>query len=509
MNNLTRVILAAFALLPAVAAAQGQPYPGEAALTRLTSEHLWLSTPNAAALSSNPVGDFNILDVRGRYSGGDFRRAQTGRHISGADFSTEGAKRVGKVSLDGEFIYSNTSDRGAAFNTLLYDPYDERFLYTAADTTASTWKRQSYTMGVRAGMPVVTDHLWAGLAVSYADKIAAKQQDPRAESYHYTVKVVPSAVVSTGIGRFGANVSLSRTFERSTPSLSNSQVIQRVFMLRGLGNYVEDYVGASSLSTMYFRSKAHGAGIQYWGAVGRTELLADLQWERHSTTIKENATSPRSHGTTSVNDLSLSVSAVSRGTLVSIAALDLSGRMTSGTEHTTIWDTEANGYVTRSKIRQYSSARYEGSMSYTLRKPQGSSYIWDVAGSVKIDGEDDSYHLPKSNLSWWNALASVEGTCNLALPHSSVLLHLGFRHNFNLDGDYSYSGVRTGSPVVEGLYRHDLGIMSSDWTGADFKAAWERPVRSGMTVSLYACAAYVTAGSRDRLATAGGVALYF
>lgn len=501
--------MAAFALLPAVAAAQGQPYPGEAALSRLTSEHLWLATPNAAALSSNPVDDFNTLDISGRYSGGDFRRAQTGQHISGADFSTEGAKRVGKVSLDGEFAYSNTSDRGSAFNTLLYDPYDERFLYTATDTTASTWKRQSYTMGIKAGMPVVGDRLWAGMAVRYADKIAAKQQDPRAESYHYTAKVVPSAVVATGIGRFGVNASWSRTFERSTPSLSNSQVIQRVFLLRGLGNYVEDYVGASSLSTMYFRSKSYGAGVQYGSAIGRTELLADLQWERHSTTIKENATQPRSHGTTSVNDFSLSVGAVSRGALVSIAALDLSGRRTSGTEHTTVWDTEANGYVTRSKIRQCSFARYEGTLSYTLRKPDGNSYNWDVAGSVRISGEDDSYHLPKSTLSWWNALASVEGARKLALARSSVLLHLGVRHNFNLDGDYSYSGVRAGSPVVEDLYGHDIEIMSSDWTGADIKAAWERPVRSGMAISLYACAAYITAGSRDRLAAAAGVALYF
>ena len=140
-------------LLPAVLSAQGAGDRARLLLNR--NDALWLGSDNAAGLAFSAPAPFNIVDVGYSYGTGDHRLMQTGTSVDVLDFDTQGVLRVGKVQLWGRFRYDNTSDRGSSFNTLLYDPYDERFMYTAADTVAGHWKKQSYLMQFKAALPSV------------------------------------------------------------------------------------------------------------------------------------------------------------------------------------------------------------------------------------------------------------------------------------------------------------------------------------------------------------------
>lgn len=497
------------ALQPFIAAGQEYVVSDRTAFLRNTSEHIWNSSANAASLSLDPLEDYSVLSMDYTYKTGEYRRRQSGKNIGELDFSTEGATAVGKVRLWGDFSYSNISDKGSKYNTLLYDPFDENFMYTAADSTASDWKRQSYDMRMKAGLPVVEDRLYAGIFIHYNDRIAAKQQDPRSESYGRCIDVSPALILKTGTGAFGVNFLYSDSFTRATPTISNSQLIQRVFLLRGLGNYVEDYVGGNSLQTMYFRRSTLGAGLQYEKSAGQTRLLADLLWNRSHSTVKESPTYPKEHGRTSVDDFGAYVTALREGSLIHLAKISFNGRLATGTEVTSVWNKESGLWDVRSQVEQVSLSSMSATVSYDLRKVQGKGWNWNARAEAGWNWEYDKYKLPESTFSYDNVFAGAGFSKNFIFADSSFLLEATMRYSMNLDGSYVYSGSRKESPIVKDLFGHDIEILCSDYLLAGIRAGWSIPVGESILAEIDINPVLIYAGSRKRLSTLGGVSLYF
>ena len=232
--------------LAVLVAAQGKNDRAWLDLNRVRT--LWMASGNAAGLAVQAPQSFNLVEARYDREDGSWRPLQSGEHTANVQFDTQGARQIGAVRLWGHFRYNNVNEKESSFNTLLYNPYDERFLYTAADSVEGQWKKQSYEMEFKAAVPL-GERLATGLHVHYADRIAAGQIDPRAESYHYAVTVKPGLVWKTGASRIGLNGLYAHTLERSTPSISNSQQIQKVYLMRGLGNFVGEQVGGGWCST--------------------------------------------------------------------------------------------------------------------------------------------------------------------------------------------------------------------------------------------------------------------
>lgn len=513
-----RLTYAALLLLtPLTLCAQGAG--DRASLLLNTTRATWFQSSNASGLAFSAPDAFNLVDAGYSYEAGDYRRMQSGSSNGVFDFDTQGALKVGKVQLWGRFRYDNTDERGSSFNTLLYDPYDERLMYTAADTVAGQWKKQSYDMQFKAAVPI-GERLAAGVHVDYKDRIAAGQIDPRAESYNYSVTVRPGLSWKAGRSVIGLNGLYSNTFERSTATISNTQETQKVYLLRGLGNWVGDQVGGGGLSTMYFRCNSWGGGVQY-SYNADWQLMAEAGYCSHATEIHESATQPKPHGNTRKQDVSASVTALFGNRWLHKLNLSSDAAATTGIEPTTQWNTDAGVWEITYSAQQCKLLTLNALLSYDAFLTDGGSYSWHLSGSMGMEAKRDSYALPASRFEYTNVLASAGAERRIGFSGgSSLLLGLTLAAVKNLDAIYEYNGHRTGTPPVRDLYPHDLAILSADRVSSRLAAEYAFPVGEGLRLAFCGEGEILFASCKDatdlsgltllqRFAALGAVRLYF
>ena len=509
LNVAKNLLHAALLLLPlSLGAQEVRDGTGYALNQDLT---LWAGSSNAAGLAISPYRQFNILSGQYKMENGEYRQMQTGTQVGDLEFDTQGAKRIGKVQVWGRFRYNNVNDKGSSFNTLLYDPYDERFMYTAADTVAGQWKKQAYEMQFKAAMPL-GEIFSAGVHVKYTDRIAAGQIDPRAESYHYSVVARPGLVWTAGKSRIGANGLYSNTFERTTPSISNSEVVQKVFLMRGLGNWVGEQVGGGGLSTMYFRCNTWGGAIQY-AYDGSWELFSELSYASHLTRITESATQPKPHGRTRQQELGLNAAAVLRSErFTDKFSMNVGDVRTIGIEPTALWNGDKGEWEVQMELEQCKFSTSDVTLSYDRYLKDGDGYKWHLNGKLGFEAVHKSYASPLSEFQYGLLTASAGTEYKFRIGNGALLAGASAGWSKNLgNARYEYNGHRTGTAPVEVLYPHNLSILSADRLQGGISAEYCIPV--GKVTSLAFCAEgdflYAYAISKSRTALLGAVRLYF
>lgn len=470
---------------------------------------LWASSGNAAGLAFAPYKEFNTLHASYGWQNGEWRPMQTGSTVSDIQFDTRGARQIGKVQLWGRFSYDNVNDRGSSFNTLLFDPFDERFLYTAADTVSGQWKKQSYDMQVKAALPL-GEHWSAGIDVRYTDRIAAAQIDPRAESYNYSVVVKPGAVWQAGHSLIGLNGLYSNTFERSTPSISNTQEVQKVYLLRGLGNWVGDQVGSSGLSTMYFRCNTWGAALQY-AFRSDWQLFAELSFENHYTRTTESATQPKPHGNTLQRRLGLELAALWGTEFLHKASLDARTRLTTGTEVTALWNTSSGEWEIMNELDQCHLSTTSIDLLYDCYVKDARAYKWHLRGGLGGELVRDSYTSPYSEFRYSLLSATITAEYKFVIGRGTLLAGSTVKGYKNLgDSRYAYNGHRTGTAPVRDLFPHNLAVFSADRIQGSLSAEYAFPVSKSMNLAFCAeCTAVSAAGPLRRISALAAVKLYF
>lgn len=509
------LIIPFLALLPLVAAAQGTAYDGTnppdwSGLELATALNPWSATENSAGLAFSPMKEFNTVNLSFSHESGDYRLRQTGDNDNDFRFDTKGAASLGKVALWGHFSYDYISSNGSTYNTLLYNPFDERFLYTVADPVESTWKRQSYFMEFKAALPLVRDRLYGGLHLKYNDRVAAKQNDPRAETYNYNITVIPSLIWRIGGSKLGLGFLYGNTFERSYPSVSNTQEPQLVYLLTGLGNYTTDYVGSNSLSTMYYRCNSYGGSLLYSTSLVGIELVSEAAYRNHGTEITESATQPDSHGKTSVDEIEASANARWGEEWRSVAKLGFKSRFTTGTEHTTIFDSSTGKYEIRSAIDQVKMKTYDFALSYDAYRIADEGYVWHLAAQAGVIMKDDSYALPYSCFTYDNAWLGLAVDKNLIFRNSSLLVGASFKALMNLSGEYEYGGTQGDSIIVTDLYTINHNTITSDYLQVGVSAAWAIALPKNRNFGLRLDASYLAAqSSLSRLSLSAAVSLIF
>ena len=505
-----------FLSLAVLVAAQGKN--DRAWLDLNQARTLWMASGNAAGLAVQAPQSFNLVEARYDREDGSWRPLQSGEHTANVQFDTQGARQIGAFRLWGHFRYNNVNEKASSFNTLLYNPYDERFLYMAADSVEGQWKKQSYEMEFKAAVPL-GEHLTTGLHVHYADRIAAGQIDPRAESYHYAVTVKPGLVWKTGASRIGLNGLYAHTLERSTPSISNSQQIQKVYLMRGLGNFVGEQVGGGGLSTMYFRCNTWGGSLQYGYSDG-WQLLAEASYAYHNSRIRESPTQPKPHGTTRQEEGGLKVQALFGEGLLHKITLDAKLIRTIGTEPTTRWNTATGEWEVRYELDQVVLKTAGISLAYDGFVLDGDAYTWKLHGELGWEKKDDSYALPASSFAYGNLRAALGAERRWALRKGSLQGGLSAEANKNLSGSYEYNGHRAVNAPARDLYPHNLAVLAADWIKAGLKGEYAFPVGQDVNLAFCAEAAWLGArpagrsgaadtGNLNRLYTLAAVKLYF
>lgn len=449
-------------------------------------EHaLWSRSSNAAGLAGQPLSDFHLVGAGWQYVSGDFRRMQEGQRTADLDFDTQGALRVGRIQLWGHFRYDHISVSDASYNTVLYDPFDDRQVFGVADPVPSGWKRQCYDMEFKAAMKL-TDRLYGGLHLEYTDRIGAKQNDPRCETFKYNITVKPSLVLVAGDHHFGLTAIYSNLFERSVPVLSNASEIQDVFVLRGLGNYVVDVVGNNGLSTLFYRCNSFGGALQYGFG---SSFLAEVGGLFHDTRATESATQPYQLGSTAKLEAWGSAQWLQpHGKWT----LEGSWSQVNATEYSQVHNLATGRYevVTSSFCSSY--AKIDAKLAYQRYFGDSDSvpYRWKVGGSAAFKHQDDQYFVPESRFYYDNLL--LEAQAQRRMPAGISVFRMGARLGYlvSLDGDYVYSGLHPEDAPAAIWYPHDIAILTADCFRTGLSADWACPVgkKGKTTLSLGAAA---------------------
>ena len=463
-------------------------------LSKHKADALWFNSDNAAGLSFHPINDFNSVGFLYGLGKGNFHLMQEGSSYADLGFDTQGAVRAGKFSLWGKFSYNNITEDGAMFNTMLFNPFDERKLYGVADSVSSKWKRQAYLLEFKAGLPLSGKRLYAGLHLRYSNSIAAKQNDPRAESYKYFITLKPSLVYSSPVGAFGLNGYYSNEFERSVPSLSNSSEPQSVYILKGLGNFTKESVGSGGLNTMYYRINTFGASAQYGYEGKGLELLAEAGLLYHFTKTTQSATRPLNMGSVEVLDIKASLQALFGQKKSQKLSLYFLNRVSEGTEHTSIWGKDSGRWEVKSSAIMSVYSTLKAGASYDFFIMEGNFWRWKYHTGLAWKNKKDEYKLPKSVFSYSKAEINVALDRNFLISSSSISAGLGGGYSKSLSGKYSYSGIRSKDAPATLWYPHDLRILTSDYIRAYISAGYSGKIKKDININVSVSLAWLYAG---------------
>ena len=494
MGKIKKYILSlAFGLVPLIVAAQGDAYLSSYRQT-------WLLSRNAAGLDAAPFEFANTAQLLYSHQDGDYHLMQQPQTDSQFSFDTQGAASIGKIRLWGSFEYDNHHSSRSRYNTLLYDPFDENYIYNVADTTSSDFNRQSYSMAFKAAAPLGRS-LHLGLSMLYRDRISAKQNDPRSESVSYLVNLAPSIVYSfSSRSSLGLALGYGHGLERSVPTLSNSSQMQNVFVLKGLGNYVEDMVGSGGINIMYYTTDRAEASVQYSIDNASLHFLSEALYTLSHTALREDYSQPRDIGSSSVNDLQLnSYLVLERERSLHRLALQALLRITEGTEFSTKQVTGVGWQVVSKAIM----SRYntlQADLRYDCFLTEGDSYRWQFSSGLDFTFKDDEYLSPQSEFSYSAVGAQVQARRQFLLGSSSLAwIGTSARVRKALGSLYSYSGVRSESRVVKEWYPHDLSIYASDYLTLALDLGYSHTLKEGISLGVKASAKYLassSAGSR-------------
>ncbi|MDR0954274.1 MAG: hypothetical protein LBM20_02680 [Rikenellaceae bacterium] len=204
-------------------------------------------------------------------SDGDFHRPQQPARTNSYLFSAEGSTYLGGFYVSGGFDFRQASERGVQFNSI-FDPY-RGTPYIIADSTGGDWAKQSYGMWASLASPFVGDRISFGLSVGLDVNRGAKKIDPRPQSNTNRIDLSPSLTLRLGQGHaLGGSFLYSRFREKVNLMLYDSSEPQKIYLLKGMGQYTYDIFSGNDRERMY-AGDLFGATAQYAYTSARVSLL--------------------------------------------------------------------------------------------------------------------------------------------------------------------------------------------------------------------------------------------
>lgn len=462
---ISAVLLGIFFGTPASAQENRKTYVYPASLEFNHARSLWFNSNNAAGLTVTPLDNYNEVSATCKFEDGDYKRQQSGDRITGTAFNTNGALRLGKVVLWGDFNFANRFDRASLYNTMLYQVADD-MPYYVADPQVSNWKRQLYDMSLKAATPLLWDRLGIGITANYTTRTGAKQKDPRSTTYYYHVNVQPALILRLGQHYVGLNGLYENMFERTVPTNSDNQNDQPVFLMRGLGNYAVGTVGGlGGVGTFYYKGNKVGGGLEY-GKTGKFSFLLDLNYRLRVIDVFQSPTKPQRMGSTKNQTYRGNLQLMLDGALTNKLAIDYYRRSTDGVEYIQELDKtyEVQQWITIAKFIRSNYAFKALSLNYDLFMGREKGYGWRAGAKAVYSDRRDEYYLPDSHLSTENFYGEIFVKKNFDLgKYSALLAGLNGGYNKNLSGEYVYNGSYAESAVVTDFYAADFAFLTADY----------------------------------------------
>ncbi|MDO4736288.1 MAG: hypothetical protein Q4B21_04650 [Bacteroidia bacterium] len=459
-------------LMPVIAAAQQDKEIMQAASIELTQhKSLWFNTKNASGLLSTPLADYSEVSVAYKNESGKFARLQQG-DLSTLSVNTHGAIQIGETMLWGNFTYDNITVKNSLYNTLLYDPFRE-MPYNAVDANKSNWKKQSYLLNAKVAFPMLWDFLAIGCEIDYNSRTGAKQLDPRTTNYNYFINVRPGFSFHFAKNHIlGFNLEYENYYERTTPTNSDSQNYQPVYLLKGLGVYTNEIIGGSNgLKAFYYKANKIGIAGQYaFNSNGAFKMLLDAGYTYKVEDVYQTPTKPQRMGTVKQKAVNATAQFLVDGQKnTHKAVIKYANENTDGIEYIQYVDNseDVNDWVTLDKYIRSNYKYTDFAFTYNYFRESDRGYSWNAGFEGKYSDNDDIYYLPESKMRIRNFVMDFFVKKNFSFgPKSTLLFGLDFAFNSNMEGMFSFPADKTPEQMefIENFYNKDLAILSSNYT---------------------------------------------
>ena len=427
---------------------------------------VWFNSGNAAGIILTPTASFEAVSVGYDIADGVYRRYSDGdtRTLS---VNAEGASRLGKGRVWGEFSYENITLNNSKYNTVFLNMDDEMPFYVA-DDIESFWKKQRYEMSVKGATPLIMDRLAFGIEAGYFCESGAKQNDPRGYGFEYGLDVKPSAIFTSGKHTVGLTLSYENGNMRMS-SINNALMSSHiVYVLKGLGNYEEYFVSllsTSALGLIYDKKNEYGGALQYGYHSEGADVHVELYGKKRDWELYQTPSKPKRIGTAARMSLGGSVQTVLDGSdfLQRITA-DGHFNNTDGIEYLQKLnkDYEVQAWETVGQSVKSTYQRIEARLGYDIYKKRGVTFDWAAGADVTWNNLDDEYYLPSSTMKSGTVIAGAYGKKNFSLRKVSVIPGVSFGYKKNLGAEYKYGGTTPESPIVADLFPNTVAWMAAD-----------------------------------------------
>ena len=474
---------------------------------------LWYNSYNRAGLAFMPINVYNDLKLDYTWTNGKFRpqtHEESGHQVS---LNTKGAAMVGKFMLMGNFSFNNRFEKGACYNTLLYEVADD-MPYYILDPNPSGWVKQEYDVGASLVSPIVADRISFGLQLHYVTKVGAKQKDPRSENYKYHVEVIPSLAINLGKTHIlGIHGLFDNGFERAVPTLNNYMEDQKVAYNKGLGEGMIGKVGGNDgVKTIFYKSMQYGGGLQYsWGK--ETAFLLDLAYIGRKVDGFEKPTLPKRIGSTRSNDIHADFQITFGKNRSNKFTLSTLYSTSHGLEHVQKLNDEAFNQhwevISTNSMMLMNNTSAILTYDHLFGNDCQKGYDWKIGGKINFHNRSDSYQLPYSTFKAMYLLSEVNGGKQFKFKTSTLLLELDLGYQAALNAGYVYGGKNIDTMQVD-YYTKENIYLATDFLKVAGRIAWTYTTkRINWVIDLHAEWAKPLVSKDDRLICKASLGIVF
>lgn len=419
------------------------------------------------------------------FQSGNFHKAQDAENKTGVFFNADGERQVGIFHLKGNFSFRESFENGVKYAST-FDPL-RSMPYMIADSTGGNWQKQHYDMWADISAPIVKGWLNGGLGVDIEVGRGAKKVDPRPQTGMCRIELKPSLTVNCTKGfSISAGFIYSLYRETSNLILYDSSVPQKLYLLKGLGQYTYEVFNSTERERKYEGNTLGGAlDLRYTGkhATGNMYLEYRNGLEKVSD-IDYNKPHHRGNWYTNGWKFGLAFTAPMEGKArVGMAAgTDILINANSGREFVQHFDSspDINGWVTDSEL----PGRYTGNDSHEnlyLRAYLNSRGNFRRSWVIELNMENNS------SIQEYKAASAKETVKNMrfALSAQKFIFTKGGVFDIGVRGKVSRGNGSSleytpresdDENISAGLIDHDFALPSNWYSGnLDMGYSWMLP----------------------------------
>lgn len=452
----------------------------------------------ASEMEFTAKSDFGRAAVGGDVESGSFHRPQEASDKYGIFFKADGERQVGLFHLKGNFDFRQSFENGIQYSST-FDPLRD-MPYVIADSTGGDWRKQYYSMWVDISAKIC-EKLSAGIGIDLNVGRGAKNIDPRPQAGMSKIGLEPTLSFNAGgAGVFSAGFTYYSYRENSNLILYDSSVPQKLYLLKGLGQYTYEI-----FSTTERERKYEGNSL---GAV--------FGWLLTRNDVSVSAKASYLNGMESVFDIDYNKPHY-RGKYYTDSwrgkfgflydpanwglhvSADYNGSRGSGRELVQYFNSssDVNAWVTDSEIpARYVSVNHDVDAEAGVALKRDGYETWRFAATAGWNSLDQTYKATSSEMKVISADFGARVSRQIRLAKAELDFAGSVDGSKNLDASLQCSRRETDDDNIPvGLVQEDFKILSSNVFGASLEMGCDWSLKHARTVGTRLTGFYQSASA--------------